>query len=66
MSTSVLICDDSKLARRQLARSLPDDWDIKVEFACDGVDCIKQITKAQPEILFLDFHLLLSSRLATG
>lgn len=57
MSTSVLICDDSKLARRQLARSLPEDWDIKVEFAYDGVDCIKQITKAQPEILFLDLNM---------
>ncbi|WP_372858965.1 response regulator [Pseudoalteromonas sp.] len=57
MSTSVLICDDSKLARRQLARSLPDDWDIKVEFAYDGVDCIKQITKSPPEILFLDLNM---------
>ena len=52
MSTSVLICDDSKLARRQLARFLPVDWDIKVEFAHDGVDCINQIKKIQPEILF--------------
>ena len=51
MSTSVLICDDSKLARRQLARSLPEDWDIKVEFALDGVDCIKQIKLIEPEIL---------------
>ena len=57
MSTSVLICDDSKLARRQLARSLPDDWDIKVEFAYDGVDCIKQLTKSPPEILFLDLNM---------
>ena len=57
MSTSVLICDDSKLARRQLARSLPDDWDIKVEFAYDGVDCIKKLTKSPPEILFLDLNM---------
>ncbi|MBH0057621.1 response regulator [Pseudoalteromonas sp. SWXJZ94C] len=57
MSTSVLICDDSKLARRQLARSLPDDWDIKVEFALDGVDCIRQIKSIQPEILFLDLNM---------
>ena len=57
MSTSVLICDDSKLARRQLARSLPDDWDIKVEFAINGVDCIKQIELIQPEILFLDLNM---------
>lgn len=57
MSTSVLICDDSKLARRQLARSLPVDWDIKIEFAHDGVDCINQIKKIQPEILFLDLNM---------
>ena len=57
MSTTVLICDDSKLARRQLARSLPEDWDIKVEFALDGVDCIKQIKLIQPEILFLDLNM---------
>lgn len=57
MSTSVLICDDSKLARRQLARSLPEDWDIKVEFAHDGVDCVKQISKIQPDILFLDLNM---------
>ncbi|GAB0109402.1 response regulator [Pseudoalteromonas distincta] len=57
MSTSVLICDDSKLARRQLARSLPDDWDIQIEYAIDGLDCIKQIKLTQPEILFLDLNM---------
>ena len=30
MATPILICDDSRLARRQLARSLPDDWDIQI------------------------------------
>jgi len=57
MPTSVLVCDDSKLARRQLARSLPEDWDIKVEFAINGVDCIKQIKAVEPEILFLDLNM---------
>ena len=57
MSTSVLVCDDSKLARRQLARSLPDDWDIKIEFAENGVHCIEQIKVLQPEILFLDLNM---------
>jgi chemotaxis protein CheY-P-specific phosphatase CheC len=57
MPTSVLICDDSKLARRQLARSLPEDWDIEIEFAIDGVDCIKQIKSTEPEILFLDLNM---------
>ncbi|SJN19852.1 Chemotaxis protein CheC--inhibitor of MCP methylation [Pseudoalteromonas sp. JB197] len=33
------------------------DWDIKIEFAHDGVDCINQIKKIQPEILFLDLNM---------
>jgi chemotaxis protein CheY-P-specific phosphatase CheC len=57
MAVSVLICDDSKLARKQLARSLPDDWDISIEFACDGIDCFEQIKKHKPEILFLDLNM---------
>ena len=57
MSTLVLICDDSKLARRQLARSLPEDWDIKVEFAEHGLDCIDKIKQFSPEILFLDLNM---------
>ncbi|MBD1584090.1 response regulator [Pseudoalteromonas sp. S16_S37] len=57
MSTLVLICDDSKLARRQLARSLPNDWDIKVEFAEHGIDCLEKIKKFSPEILFLDLNM---------
>ncbi|CAH9056902.1 Protein-glutamate methylesterase/protein-glutamine glutaminase [Pseudoalteromonas holothuriae] len=57
MSTLVLICDDSKLARRQLARSLPNDWDIKVEFAEHGIDCLEKIKQFSPEILFLDLNM---------
>ncbi|BBN82039.1 transcriptional regulator [Pseudoalteromonas sp. A25] len=57
MSTLVLICDDSKLARRQLARSLPNDWDIKVEFAEHGIDCLEKIKSFSPEILFLDLNM---------
>jgi chemotaxis protein CheY-P-specific phosphatase CheC len=57
MSTLVLICDDSKLARRQLARSLPEDWDIKVEFAEHGLDCLEKIKQFSPEILFLDLNM---------
>ncbi|MDP5213135.1 response regulator [Pseudoalteromonas tunicata] len=57
MATPVLICDDSRLARRQLARSLPEDWDIKIEFAENGVQCLEQIRAISPEILFLDLNM---------
>lgn len=57
MTTSVLICDDSKLARRQLARSLPEDWETRIEFAENGLDCIAKIKALNPEILFLDLNM---------
>jgi chemotaxis protein CheY-P-specific phosphatase CheC len=57
MATPVLICDDSRLARRQLARSLPDDWDIQIEYAENGRHCLEQIRAIQPEILFLDLNM---------
>ncbi|OUL58343.1 response regulator [Pseudoalteromonas ulvae] len=57
MATPILICDDSRLARRQLARSLPEDWDIQIEYAENGLQCIEQIRKINPEILFLDLNM---------
>lgn len=36
MGTAVLICDDSGMARRQMARALPAQWDVQVSFAADG------------------------------
>ncbi len=36
MSTPILICDDSGFARRQMARSLPDGWDVDISFAENG------------------------------
>lgn len=57
MATPILICDDSRLARRQLARSLPEDWDIQIEYAEHGIHCIEQIKAIKPEILFLDLNM---------
>ncbi len=57
MATPILICDDSRLARRQLARCLPEDWDIQIEYAEHGLHCIEQIKAIGPEILFLDLNM---------
>ena len=43
MSTRVLICDDSKIARKQLTRVLPADWDIDVEYAEHGEEALDKI-----------------------
>ena len=38
MTIPVLICDDSALARKQMARTLPKDWDVEVTFATNGAE----------------------------
>jgi chemotaxis protein CheY-P-specific phosphatase CheC len=57
MTTPILICDDSNLARKQLARSLPSHWDVTVNFAADGREAIEAIKQGKGEILFLDLNM---------
>ena len=57
MSTRVLICDDSKIARKQLARILPTDWDVEVEFAEDGQEALDVLSSSVFDILFLDLNM---------
>lgn len=57
MTTPVLICDDSRMARKQLARSLPSHWDVSVNFASDGQEAIEAVKQGKGEILFLDLNM---------
>jgi len=57
MTTEVLICDDSSFARKQLARSLPADWDVNLNFAVDGADAIFHLHSGKGEVLFLDLNM---------
>ncbi len=57
MPTPVLICDDSNLARKQIARCLPKDWDIDVSFAENGQQAIEVIAMGQVDLLFLDLNM---------
>ncbi|UTF60360.1 response regulator [Gilvimarinus sp. DA14] len=54
MSTPLLICDDSKMARNQVARSLPDTLDVDVSFATNGMEALQAIRDGRGEIVFLD------------
>ncbi|MGY4108964.1 response regulator [Aeromonas encheleia] len=51
---NVLICDDSGFARKQLARALPADWNIKLHQAADGLAGIEQILMGHGDLIFLD------------
>jgi len=54
MTIPLLICDDSNMARKQVARSLPDDWDVETTFATNGVEGIDAIREGKGEMVFLD------------
>lgn len=57
MSTPILICDDSGFARRQMARSIPDGWQVEVSFAENGAQAIDLIREGKGDVVFLDLNM---------
>lgn len=57
MTTKVLICDDSGFARRQMARSVPDGWDVEISFAENGQQAIELIKQGKADVMFLDLNM---------
>ncbi len=50
----ILICDDSSLARKQLARSLPDTLHADVDLAAHGEEAMDLIRQSSYDLMFLD------------
>jgi chemotaxis protein CheY-P-specific phosphatase CheC len=57
MVAAVLICDDSNLARKQMARSLPADWQEKISFAGHGQEALEVLKRQPIDLLFLDLNM---------
>jgi len=57
MTTPILICDDSSFARKQMARALPEGWDVEISFASNGVEGLDAIRSGKGEIVFLDLNM---------
>ncbi len=57
MTTPVLICDDSGFARKQMARSIPDDWDVEISFATNGEEALDRIRAGDVDLMFLDLNM---------
>lgn len=57
MTTKVLICDDSKLARKQVAASLPNDWDVSLCFAEHGAEALALLKAGEAEMMFIDLNM---------
>lgn len=54
MSTSVLVVDDSPLARKMLVRALPAEWDIEVLQASNGLEALALYRQGKVDVMFLD------------
>ncbi|MBU2977542.1 response regulator [Alteromonas sp. C1M14] len=57
MTTPVLICDDSSFARKQMARSIPDGWDVALSFAANGEEALEAIRAGKADVMFLDLNM---------
>ncbi|MCB1939660.1 MAG: response regulator [Rhodocyclaceae bacterium] len=54
MATTVLVVDDSAMARKMLIRSLPASWDIEVRQATNGAEALAAYRQGDVDVMFLD------------
>ncbi|NDV89715.1 response regulator [Alteromonas sp. 345S023] len=54
---SVLVCDDSLVARKQVAKCLPQDWDVAVHFAKNGQEALTALREGKGHLLLLDLNM---------
>lgn len=54
MPLPIVICDDSSMARKQIARSLPEGWDVDITFATNGQEGVEAVRAGKADVLFLD------------
>lgn len=54
MTIPLLICDDSNMARKQVARALPEEWEVDITFATNGKEGLDAIRDGKGEMVFLD------------
>ncbi|CAI3801657.1 MULTISPECIES: response regulator [unclassified Rheinheimera] len=57
MVAAVLICDDSNLARKQMARALPAEWQQNIQFAGHGGEALDILQRQPIDLLFLDLNM---------
>ncbi|NKQ10531.1 response regulator [Pseudomonas sp. SST3] len=53
-AVSLLICDDSSLARKQLLRALPAAWPLDISQAGSGIEALDKVRDGGIDVLLLD------------
>lgn len=54
MAVSILVVDDSPIARKMLIRSLPPDWDVEITQASNGFEALAAYRAGSVDVMFLD------------
>jgi two-component system chemotaxis response regulator CheY len=54
MALPVLICDDSILARKQVRKSLPENFEVEVQTAGNGLEALAILRSQEIGLVFLD------------
>ncbi len=62
---SVLVCDDSLVARKQVAKCLPQDWDVALHFAKNGQEAVDALSQGKGQLLLLDLNMPVMDGYAT-
>lgn len=53
-TASLLVCDDSNMARKQLLRALPAEWPVTISQAGNGEEALAQLRASRFDLLLLD------------
>lgn len=54
MPVSVLVVDDSPMARKMLIKSLPPSWDVEITQAGNGEEAVAAYRAGKADVMFLD------------
>ncbi len=54
MSVSVLVVDDSPMARKMLIKALPPSWDVTITQASNGIEALAAYRTGTVDVMFLD------------
>src|SRR5437870_3112114 len=54
MATSILVVDDSPMARKMMIKALSPEWDIEISQASNGKEALAAYRAGKVDVMFLD------------
>lgn len=54
MAIKLTVADDSKMSRKSIIRSIPDEWDVEIHEATNGKEALKNYVDGLADVMFLD------------